>query len=139
MKSPKYISKKCNKCDTILFQNEELEDEWVCHICEVIFLDWNLTEKQEEEESYVEIKEEIAKPQYISDRCRECNYSLFQTPGFEDDWVCHNCNMAYLDWPKEELDAFNKEMDRRIQDAKNNPEKLIPWEIARETLRKKFK
>lgn len=76
----------------------------------------------------------MTKPNYILDKCEKCNSLLIQTIGFEDDWVCHKCNIAYLDWPEEELKSFREELQRRVKDSLDHPERLIPWEEVKKNL-----
>lgn len=79
------------------------------------------------------------KPFYRSDKCDQCGAvlqltSLVEDPDcpeneiWHDDWICVECNLAYFDWPKEEIDAFNEELDRRIQELDDHPERAIPWD-----------
>jgi len=80
----------------------------------------------------------IRKPYHISAKCANCNSilelsSLVENPDcpedeiWHDEWLCIACNVVYLDWPKKRLDALNEELERRLKEMDEHPERNRSW------------
>jgi len=87
-------------------------------------------------------------PKHIDPNCPECGTALvlsdpLDNPDIDpkdiwpDEWACPKCydgDGIYIDFEPEE----KAELDRRIKEADEHPEKLIPWEEVRNKLYKKL-
>lgn len=81
-------------------------------------------------------------PKHIPADCKLCNtplqlLDLIKNPDCpeEDIWYdefgCPICKDGiHLDWPQSEFD----ELDRRVKEAEDHPETLIPWDEVKKRL-----
>ena len=82
------------------------------------------------------------KPLHIDPNCPECGTALqpsdlLDNPDTEnpfiDQWACPKCydgHSIYMDWDQSKLD----DLASRAQEAKDHPERMIPWEEVRKDL-----